>query len=229
MPPLDQMIDTRRGDRLVGPAISAPAMSVVSLRPAAGCQSPLRRWQVDLERAVATFAGYLGTEILTSAAGRHDRTIVHRFRSTTQLETWLGSGVRADLLDDGHNLLATPPMEQILVGAADHDCVAVVRSYRPDDADEAALLTWHQRTTATQRTFPGFRGSELLRPAPGAQDLWTVVYRFASPLHLEHWLASGESLRLAADGPVALGPPPAAGRWACLRAALRGRRRGVAG
>jgi len=208
---------------VVGQAVSAPAMSVVSCRPLIGSEAQAHAWHEEVERVVATFTGYLGTEVLRSGGARQDRTVVHRFSSTAQLETWLGSDVRGALFAQTATLLEAPPKQQILVGASDRECVAVVRSYRPAPADERAFLAWHQRTTAAQRAFPGFRGSEVLRPVAGAQQAWTVVFRFASALQLEHWLASGEHERLKAEGPEPLATPlPRTPAWRPLRG--RGRR-----
>jgi len=207
----------------VGQAVSAPAMSVVSCRSQLGCEAQADAWYQEVERTVAGFSGYLGTEVLRSGGARQDRTVVHRFSSIAQLETWLGSDVRGALLEQTATLLVSPPKQQILVGESDREAVAVVRSYRPAPDDERAFLAWHQRTTAAQRAFPGFRGSEVLRPVAGAQQAWTVVYRFGSTPQLEHWLASAEHERLEDEGPRPLATPlPRTSAWRPLRG--RGRR-----
>jgi len=49
------------------------------------------------------------------------------------------------------------------------------------------------------RGFPGFRADELLKPVPGIQDEWTVLYRFDTAEHADAWLESPERKRLLAE------------------------------
>lgn len=195
----------RPGGTLTPPR-RAPAMCAVTYRPLTGHGESLRAWEADTREVASTFAGYLATDVLVSRTGQ-ERTVVQCFSSTWHLETWLASEVRASLLRRGGRLFAAAPHQQLLVGEHDHDCVSVVRSYAVDATEEEAFLAWHQRTAGVQRAFPGFRGSEALPPAAQGQDTWTIVLRFASPLHLDHWLASAEHERTVPDGARFAGTP----------------------
>lgn len=198
-------------------------MCAVTVRPLAGHEEALHAWEEDTRTVASTFAGYLATDVLASRTGQ-EHTVVQCFSSTGHLETWLASEVRASLLRRGRPLFADAPHQQLLIGEHDHDCVSVVRSYAVAPAEEDAFLAWHQRTAGVQRQFPGFRGSEALRPAPQGQDTWTIVLRFASPLHLDHWLASDEHTRTAADG-ARFRAPRSRGRLRRWRVSAGGRPR----
>ena len=116
--------------------------------------------------------------------------------------------------------------------------VAITRQVRPED--EILMQAWADAGSTMARRFDGFLGSGWVRPAAGSLD-WHMLYRFASPAHLEaweqsrerqRWLASGQGLVQATrvehrtgiegwfDEPeerraedLGQGPPPAPPRW----------------
>lgn len=205
------------------PPRRAPAMCAVTYRPLPGHEEALRDWEADTRAVASTFAGYLATDVLVARTDQ-EHTVVQCFSSTAHLETWLASEVRCSLLRRGECLCAAAPHQHLLVGEHDRECVSVVRAYAVPAGEEDAFLSWHHRTASLQRGFPGFRGSEALAPAPQAQDTWTIVLRFASPLHLDHWLASDEHARTAADG-ARFRAPRSRGRLRRWRVSAGGRPR----
>jgi antibiotic biosynthesis monooxygenase (ABM) superfamily enzyme len=176
-----------------------PATVVVTQRVRPGRADAFRRWQDSINLAVASFAGFLGTEVMPPDAGGDEWTVIYRFDSTVNLETWLESPARQSLLEQASDLLSEPADQEVLVSEQEEQ-VAVVVSHRVRPEDEADFLEWQQRVTSAEREFPGFRGSELFRPQAGIQDDWAVVYRFDSAEHLDAWLNSNEREKLLAEG-----------------------------
>jgi antibiotic biosynthesis monooxygenase (ABM) superfamily enzyme len=66
----------------------------------------------------------------------------------------------------------------------------VTRRIKP--GHEAAYEAFLAGISHAARTFPGYLGVEVFRPAPGASDEYRTVYRFDSAAHLRAWLDSPE-------------------------------------
>jgi antibiotic biosynthesis monooxygenase (ABM) superfamily enzyme len=178
------------------PGQRAPATVVIAQRVERGREGEFRAWQEQVNRAAGGFAGFMGTEVVAPEADRDEWTVVYRFDSTSNLETWLGSPVRQALLEEGAGLFASPPSQHVLVAEPAESSVTVVVSHPVSAGNEQEFLAWQERMTEAERAYPGFRGSELFRPVPGIQETWTTVYRYDTSENLERWLASPERARL---------------------------------
>jgi antibiotic biosynthesis monooxygenase (ABM) superfamily enzyme len=66
----------------------------------------------------------------------------------------------------------------------------VTRRIKP--GHEGAYEEFLAGISGAARTFPGYLGAEVLRPAPGQSNEYRTVYRFDSPDHLRGWLDSDE-------------------------------------
>lgn len=66
----------------------------------------------------------------------------------------------------------------------------VVVSQRVRPGRESDYKRWQDAITAAAQRFEGFGGTEVLRPVPGVQEDWVVVYRFDDSEHLSAWLRS---------------------------------------
>jgi antibiotic biosynthesis monooxygenase (ABM) superfamily enzyme len=176
-----------------------PATVVISQRMKHGRDDEIRRWQEDVNQAVAAFTGYLGNDIARSGDS-DDWTVIYRFDSKPHLVSWLASTERDAVLSGGADLFDGPASQQVLIREGDADVVTVVVSHPIDAPDEKAFLAWQQRVTDAERTFPGFQGSELFRPVPGVQDEWTALYRFDTDEHVTAWLESPERAKLLEEG-----------------------------
>jgi len=64
----------------------------------------------------------------------------------------------------------------------------VTRRIKP--GHEAAYETFLAGISSAARSFPGYLGIEVFRPAPGQGDEYRIVYRFDSAAHLHAWLDS---------------------------------------
>jgi uncharacterized protein len=177
----------------------SPATVVIAQRMKRGREADVRRWQEDVNRAVAEFAGYLGNDV-TPSAEADEWTVVYRFDSKPHLESWLTSKRRSELIGRGAGLFDGPASQNVLVGEDESDLVTVVVSHPVSASDEDAFLAWHERVTDAERGFAGFRGAELFPPVTGIQEEWTALYRFDSDEHLDAWLDSPERQRLLDEG-----------------------------
>ncbi len=189
-----------------------PATVVIAQRIKPGREADVRRWQEDVNRAVAVFPGYLGSDV--TGAGRdggsdgdgngsgdaRDWTVIYRFDSRPNLASWLGSPERDDMLGRGADLFDGQPSQHVLIRDPAPDQITVVVSHPVDPADEDEFLAWQQRVTDAERQFPGFRGAELFRPVPGVQDEWTALYQYDTDEHVSAWLESPERSRLLEEG-----------------------------
>jgi uncharacterized protein len=181
-----------------------PATVVIAQRIKPGREADVRRWQEDVNRAVAVFPGYLGSDVAgTAGEGNGDAgdwTVIYRFDSRPHLIAWLGSPERDEILGRGAGLFDGQPAQHVLIRDPAPDQVTVVVSHPVSPADEEEFLAWQQRVTDAERQFPGFRGAELFRPVPGVQDDWTALYQYDTDEHVSAWLESPERRRLLEEG-----------------------------
>jgi len=174
----------------------APATVVITQRVKPGREDDFRDWQDGINRASASFPGFLGTEVVPSRDEVGEWTVIYRFDSKPHLEEWLSSSERQEILDRGSDVFEAEQSQRVLIGEREEDFVTVVVTHPvdPDLVDE--FLDWQERVTAAERTFPGFGGAEVFPPVPGLQEGWTTVFRFDTEDHLNAWLESPERRRL---------------------------------
>lgn len=167
-----------------------------------GCEDQYRAWQAKLNDAASAFPGFLGVETDPPSDEAGDWTVVYRFDSVSNLQAWLNSRSRQELLNEGSEFKTSPPSQQVIVGANVPDELAtVVVTHRVAPDEEEEFVAWQREMTAAENQFEGFEGSELFRPVPGVQQEWTAVYRFASAENLRRWLGSEERRRLLSEHP----------------------------
>lgn len=186
--------------RSVAVPITASARLIVTQPVKHGHDEEIRRWQAGVNRAVAGFPGFLGAEVGSGTAGE-EWTALYRFDSRVHLESWLKSATWANALKQGGDLFAGPPTPHILTDSDGENFVSIVVSHPVDPDHEQEFLEWQQRVTEAESVFPGFRGFELLRPAPGAEGSWTAIVRFDTEENLDAWLGSRERMELLKERP----------------------------
>jgi uncharacterized protein len=177
----------------------SPATVVITehLRP--GREAAFRQWQTEVDAAAASFTGFLDTEVIAPLDSQTEWSVVYRFDGTTNLKRWLDSDTRRDLLERGAELFEKPQSQAVLADK-DDKVVTVVVSHKvaPDREDD--FLAWQHRINQKEKSFPGFRSSELHRPIPGVQEEWTIVNSFATIDDLNRWIDSPERAELLAEG-----------------------------
>jgi hypothetical protein len=175
----------------------APVTAVVAQRVKPERTDQFRAWQEELNRASASFVGFLGTDVIKPTEG-DEWTSIYRFDSAENLDAWLASEARRDRLDRGASLFAAPPRQNVLLNSHDTEPVTVVVSHRVSAGREDAFREFQERMTEAERGYPGFLGFDLFPPVPGVQEDWTAVYRFDSTAHLDAWLQSPQRAALLA-------------------------------
>ncbi|MGW4896717.1 antibiotic biosynthesis monooxygenase [Kitasatospora sp. NPDC004240] len=180
----------------------AAATAILGLKVRPGLEREYEAWQEAVNAAAADYAGYLGAEVSPPTPRQPDWLVVYRFDSIAHLQAWINSATRQNLLDVGTRYFDGPGTQQVVRGGmqAPDPLVTVVVAHRvhPDHVDD--FLDWQQRMNQEERTFEGFRGTELFRPIDGLQDEWTTLYRFDTAEHLDAWLTSGKRRRILAEG-----------------------------
>jgi antibiotic biosynthesis monooxygenase (ABM) superfamily enzyme len=195
-------MSSRTGNPTAEPAREAPATVVVAQRVKAGMEDEFRRWQDGMNRAVASFSGFLGTEVVPPAGQGGEWTVLYRFASKPSLERWLASPERAAMIDRGEDLFEGPASQQVLIGEREEGSVTVVVSHSIAPDHEEEFREWQRRMTEAESGFAGFRGSQLFPPVPGVQEDWAKVFTFDTDEHLSAWLESSERKRLLDEAPI---------------------------
>ena len=85
--------------------------------------------------------------------------------------------------------------------------VSAVISQRVRPDFEAEFARWQGEVSGAARQFPGFESTEVIRPQPGVQDDWVIVYRFDTAENLAGWLGSAERRTLRERVEPCLAPP----------------------
>jgi antibiotic biosynthesis monooxygenase (ABM) superfamily enzyme len=159
-------------------------------------------WQANMNREAAKYPGFIAVEVNTPTAVQPDWVIVYRFDSIANVQAWLNSATRQQLLIEAEQYFDGPGTQQIIGGGGrqSDSLVTVVVTHRvdPDSVDE--FLSWQDRLRVAESSFPGFRGTELFRPVEGVQEEWTALYRYNTADDLDRWLLSDERQELLAEG-----------------------------
>lgn len=180
--------------------ISKPATVVVAQRLKPGCEDAFVAWQETVYEAMADFPGYMGAELLRPDRGGDDAwTTIYRFASVDRLKAWVDSEELQRLQEQAADLFAEDPTRQILLNEHKQETVTIVISHRVRPRDEEKFRAFQEQINEVARGFPGFRADELLKPVPGIQDEWTVLYRFDTAEHADAWLESPQRKRLLAE------------------------------
>lgn len=171
------------------------AVSVVnSRRVRKGAEREFIRWASRINAVTSRFPGFLGSDLQPPDDIHPDEWVtVFRFRTVEQLESWLSSSKRAELLEEAEALLVGPVREQVIVEPVQADkpvTVVMTQHVPPERADEFAAA--HDQVLAQLTTFPGFLRSELVPPVDGVADDHVIVFAFDSREHLDRWLGSDE-------------------------------------
>lgn len=74
----------------------------------------------------------------------------------------------------------------------------LVASHRVRPGREDEFQRTCKEFIAAESSFPGYQGTELIRPAPGVQEEWITLIRFDDATHMRSWLDSEERKALLA-------------------------------
>lgn len=90
----------------------------------------------------------------------------------------------------------------------------MVLAQKVDPAREQEYVRWQKGINEAASRFPGYQRAEMVRPTPGVQDEWVIVYGFETHEQLEAWLGSDERAAWLARSAELCFEPPTAHRLA---------------
>lgn len=176
---------------MTDPTPAAPTV-IVSRRPAPDRQAAFEVWVEEIRDVAATFPGHLGSEIQPSSEAHPGEWVtVYRFQSQADLDHWLESPERAELMRQGGDLTDGPTREQRLARPTqDSDVVTAVMSQHIHPENLAAFQDAEAHIAAAMTEFPGFLSFEHSPPVRGVQDDYVISFTFTSRAELDRWLES---------------------------------------
>lgn len=143
--------------------------------------------------------GFWGGELMAPSASSHSWTLIQRFESVAQAESWLNSASRKQLVSSLPSLLdgeAIDMHEQLSDNALTEVSTSIVTYVKPDVKD--LFLEWEAKIIAAQAKQPGYRSLQLQTPPASQPYQWTSMVRFDSPDSLGRWFASDDRRQLIA-------------------------------
>jgi hypothetical protein len=159
-----------------------------------GQDAAFQAWQKTVNDKARAFPGALRIDVLPSdiTPASHEWVVVYRFSNAAQLDAWLGSKDRAQALANAPDILAGAAVEYTLSGVegAGH-AETIVTSNRVIPGKEADYAAADQALNEAAARFPGFLGTQVIKPGPGS-DAWSTLIRFDSKENMDRWLASPE-------------------------------------
>jgi antibiotic biosynthesis monooxygenase (ABM) superfamily enzyme len=154
--------------------------------------APITEGITRVMMAGAKFPGFYSAEIIPPSITRSEWTLVERFVSYDEANSWMHSNTRKELIEALRNVVPGRILssEEILddKGSAGLAATAIVTYVKP--GMEADYWNWESRIQAAQARFPGYRGTYIQPPPPDSPGKWTTMLRFDTADSLEQWIAS---------------------------------------
>ncbi|MEM7446256.1 MAG: antibiotic biosynthesis monooxygenase [Pseudomonadota bacterium] len=172
--------------------------AVMSLDAAADREADVRAWLRQVVDIAKRYDGLVDIDQSEPVPGVHDQWIlVFKYGSIDQLRAFLEDEDYKTLAQHLRDELAGDVTHQVVAGSgAAQKPVTVVISQVVKPEYVAAYQTWQLEIDKIAGTYPGFLGTELIKPVPGVQNEWVVIFRFDTVQHLDDWFASDEHDRL---------------------------------
>lgn len=164
--------------------------------------SEFAAWHSEIMDHFAKFHGTVSMEFkaMPGVSGRWSMCL--RFESEEALKAWRRSGVWSELQEELRPLLRRGASVEFSVAREElaHTGVSEVIVTKVLAGKSRAYRDWATRIRSEQIRHPGFIGSYVQPPPPGAEH-WTTVIRFDTPANLERWMKSPERLALLRELP----------------------------
>ena len=175
------------------PTISerATPTTIVARTPRPGREREFERWLRRITAAAARMPGHLGSDLQPPGPDHPDEwVIVYQFASADELDRWIESPRRAELLAEGAELtLGDARVQRFAMGAGDNPVTAVA-SFEVLEGQWEAFERDYERLIVAIETFDGFLRAELFPPVDGVQPETVIVFSFKTREQLDRWLTS---------------------------------------
>ena len=176
---------------------------LLSARVKADSQPAFAQWQTRLQAAALESGGCSSCELWPpSPPDQLDTITILRFVTIDDMRRWRQSAKRLELDTEAAPLVEDGRLLEIAGGAAaayspaNNVTEVIVTDIKR--GKEAEYRHWADRIQKAQAKFPGYRGSFVQPPKPGAQS-WTTLLRFDTIDQLQTWLDSAERSALVAQ------------------------------
>lgn len=168
----------------------------------AGAGPGFADWQSALVRAASAMPGFASLELMATFAGSAEWQIIQRFGSSSALDAWRKSPMRAALFVTLRDLCAPgapPPADEATPDLHAASFVTEIITTVVEPGKEAAFWAWAETMQAQQARFPGYMGTLVQAPVSEKLPYWTALVRFSTAGQLDAWLASAERQALLAS------------------------------
>ena len=171
---------------------SRGARVVLSLDLVPGREAGFNAWYSRIVALAKEFAGLVEVQLIEPVSGVQNQwTLILTFDSISRLRALLNDGRYRVIAADAETATGAVLDQQVVRDVQQVTVpVTVVVSQLLKPGVEAAYEKWQLKVDEAARKFPGFLGTELLKPVAGVQDEWVVIFRFDSSRHLDDWFAS---------------------------------------
>ncbi|MEP9376249.1 antibiotic biosynthesis monooxygenase [Aquabacter sp. CN5-332] len=187
----------------------SPVALVARRRVAEASYAAYARWQARVVEQLRAWPDFVAHELIPPVPpAQMDWIIIQRFSSAGAAQSWLGSPVRAGLLEEIKPHLLEEEEVHLLADAGPRPQAGASAfiAYKVAPEDETAFLVWQRSIYAAEAQAPGFMRHKLERPVARLRDEWIIILTFDTDANLTHWLESPkrkalleESRKLKAD------------------------------
>lgn len=159
--------------------------------PRPGRERDFERWLREITAVATQMPGHLGSDLQPPGPEHPDEwVIVYQFASQAELERWLKSPRRSELLAEGAELTrGEARIQRVAVGAGTNPVTAVA-SFEVQPGQWEEFERDYEALIDTIQTFGGFLRAELFPPVEGVQDETVIVFSFQTREQLDAWLSS---------------------------------------
>ncbi len=170
---------------------AAPTV-IVARRVKPGCTDEMRDWHDRLLEAATEASGYLGSLVQPPDEAHPDEWVtIYRFAQQADLDGWLRSDTRAELMKECDTLVEGAVREQ-RIAQPNPDAVTAVMSKRVSVENLDEYRRAQAEINFAMSKFPGFIRAQVSEPVPGIQEDHITVFSFDTRARLDDWLASDE-------------------------------------
>ena len=165
---------------------------VLSRDPVGYDEHTYKQWHQELVNLAKRHDGLIDVNLQRPVDGVQDQWVqIITYDTVDSLKALLRDDAFKAAVAASEKTFGKPVTKQIVANSKPAAVpVTVVISQLVKPGYEEAYQQWQQEIDAEAKTFPGFLGTELIKPLPGVQNEWVVIFRFDSGKHLDDWFAS---------------------------------------
>ncbi len=159
-------------------------------------------WQAELNAAIAVHPGFVSLEILSPSPEKPEWSIIQRFQSHADVESWCQSETRKRLMEalNAYTLSNQKNIQdQTSVDSRMPLGITEVFVTQVSPENEKAYREWIAKIHQAEAKFPGFRGVYMQSPGQSGGVNWITLLQFDTPEHLDFWLNSQERQKVLSE------------------------------